>query len=144
MRAELDALVAAQTLCAERLLEALATAPASHTHGPFLAATAAAQPAAQRTASRQSVIGSSKASRELLSSVTRDEQLIVKPTTTGSPYTQLADVSTLIECFVRRGLERGFHLVEKHGRELGLQRHANQNSQALKVYADKVLVGSAA
>jgi hypothetical protein len=57
---------------------------------------------------------------------------------TGDPYTSMTDVSTLVKGFIARCAEAGVHILEKHGRKLGLQRHINQNYDALTAYAAKV------
>jgi hypothetical protein len=57
---------------------------------------------------------------------------------TGQPYTLVSDVSTLLTAILRRAAEQGVYIVQKNGRKLGLQRHINQNYEALKAYAAKV------
>jgi methyl coenzyme M reductase subunit C len=57
---------------------------------------------------------------------------------TGNPYDRMTDVSTLLAGFFRRCAEAGVHFIQKNGRKLGMQRHINQNREALKRYAEIV------
>ena len=53
---------------------------------------------------------------ELLRRTCIEMNLVVPKT--GTPYTQLTDVSTMVAGFVRRCAERGVHFIEKNGRPL--------------------------
>ena len=73
---------------------------------------------------------------ELVRGTAIDLGCVVKKT--GSPYTQLTDVSTLVTAFLRRCAEANVFFIQKNGRKLGLQRHINQHYISLKAYAAKV------